>query len=436
MQFIINPSLLTGGTITVPGDKSVSHRALMISAIANGTARISGFLAGEDCLRTMAALQNMGVRIEREWQTSLTVHGVGLHGLSAAEKPLDMGNSGTAMRLFSGLLAGQTFDSVLTGDESLSGRPMNRIIEPLTQMGAEIKSDGGKPPLRIRGGRHLHNIDYDMPVASAQVKSAVLLAGLYCDGITSITEPAVTRDHTERMLLSMGAEIEKSGSTISLHGDNDLQATDIEIPADLSSAAFPLVAAIVAENAEVTVKSVGINPTRTGVLDILQQMGADIRLNNIRQLGNEPVADITARSSELKGVDVDPGLVSLAIDEFPLLFATAALADGTTRFSGLAELRVKESDRIGAMSEGLSALGISIKETEDGAVVTGGVLGGGEIESFGDHRIAMAFASVASKSTESVTIKNTAAVDTSFPGFVECVRSIGLIIETSEGGAG
>ena len=435
MQFIINPSLLTGGTITVPGDKSVSHRALMISAIANGTARISGFLAGEDCLRTMAALQNMGVRIEREWQTSLTVHGVGLHGLSAAEKPLDMGNSGTAMRLFSGLLAGQTFDSVLTGDESLSGRPMNRIIEPLTQMGATIESCGGKPPLHIHANQNLHTIDYDMPVASAQVKSAVLLAGLYCEGVTRVSEPAVTRDHTERMLSSMGAEIERSGNIISLRGEAELQAVDVGVPADLSSAAFPLVAAIVAKNTEVTVRNVGANPTRTGVLQILKQMGADIRLSNERQFGNEPVADVTARSSELKGIEVDPALVSLAIDEFPLLFAAAAFAEGTTRFSGLAELRVKESDRIGAMSEGLSRLGVSVQETRDGANITGGTIGGGEINSFGDHRIAMAFASVASQATAEITITDTAAVDTSFPGFVDCMEAIGLNIGVRDGDA-
>ena len=401
----------------------------MFSAIATGTAHITGFLAGEDCLCTMAALRSMGVSIERDGPTSVTVHGEGLHGLKAPAADLDMGNSGTAMRLFSGLLAGQVFDSVLTGDESLSGRPMNRVIEPLTQMGARIDSIDGKPPLHIRATEGLCAMNYAMPVASAQVKSAVLLAGLYCDGETRVSEPAVTRDHTERMLIAMGANLEKEGSSISLQGGNELRAVDIDVPADLSSAAFPLVAAIVAKDAEVTVRNVGINPTRTGILDILLQMGADIRISNERQPGNEPVADITARSSGLKGIDVDPALVSLAIDEFPLLFAAAALADGTTQFSGIAELRVKESDRIGAMAEGLARLGITVHETEDGAMVTGGKLGGGQVLSFGDHRIAMAFASIASRASAAVTIMGTEAVNTSFPGFVECLRSIGLDIQ-------
>jgi 3-phosphoshikimate 1-carboxyvinyltransferase len=429
VQFLLKPSTLTGGTVTVPGDKSISHRALMFNAIASGTARISGFLAGDDCLRSMAALRAMGVSIASDEATAMTVYGRGLHGLTAPEDTLDLGNSGTAMRLFSGLLAGQEFDSVLSGDASLSGRPMGRVIEPLTRMGACIESHDGKPPLRIRGRQKLLAMNYAMPVASAQVKSALLLAGLYCDGTTCVSEPAVTRDHTERMLLSMGANLEKSGSSISLQGGNELRAVDVAVPADLSSAAFPLVAAIVAEGAEVTVRNVGINPSRTGFLDILIQMGADICISNERLLGNEPVADITARSSALQGSDVDPDLVSLAIDEFPVLFAAAALADGTTRFSGIAELRVKESDRIGAMAEGLTRLGISVQETADGATIKGGALGGGEIDSCGDHRIAMAFASIASRASAALMISDTDPVNTSFPGFVECVRSIGLQIE-------
>lgn len=429
MQFLVKPSTLTGGTVTVPGDKSISHRALMLNAIASGTARISGFLAGDDCLRSMAALQAMGVSIETDGATSMTVHGKGLRGLTAPADTLDLGNSGTAMRLFSGLLAGQAFDSVLSGDESLSGRPMGRVIEPLTRMGARIESNDGKPPLRIRGGQKLRAMNYAMPVASAQVKSALLLAGLYCEGTTCVSEPAITRDHTERMLLSMGANLEKNGSSVSLQGGNELRAVDVAVPADLSSAAFPLVAAIVAEDAEVTARNVGINPSRTGILEILGQMGADIRISNERLLGNEPVADITARSSALHGIEVDPGLVSLAIDEFPILFAAAALADGTTQFSGLAELRVKESDRIGAMAGGLARLGIAVQETGDGAAITGGALGGGEIDSFGDHRIAMAFASIAGRAAAALVISDTEAVNTSFPGFVDCVRSIGLQIQ-------
>ena len=432
MQIIINPSSVTGGSITVPGDKSISHRALMFNAIANGSARITGFLAGEDCLSTMMALEAMGITIEREAMTTIVVHGKGLHGLAAADGALDMGNSGTAMRLFCGLLAGQSFDSTLTGDASLSGRPMGRVIEPLTRMGAKIDSADGKPPLHIHSTNHLQAMDYQMPVASAQVKSAVLLAGLYCDATTSVTEPAVTRDHTERMLKSMGASLDKAGERISVRGGSELQAIDVAVPADLSSAAFPLVAAIVSKDAEVTVAGVGINPTRTGVLNILRQMGADIRIENERQSGNEPIADITARSSSLKAIDVDPAMVSLAIDEFPLLFAASALAEGTTRFSGLAELRVKESDRIGAMAKGLLRLGIVVTETPDGADITGGQLGGGEIESFGDHRIAMAFASIAGRAGAEIAISDTRAVNTSFPGFVDCLASIGVDIHASD----
>jgi 3-phosphoshikimate 1-carboxyvinyltransferase len=407
----------------------------MFNAIADGTALISGFLAGEDCLCTMAALQAMGIKIEYESPTTLKVFGKGLHGLSDPGSDLDMGNSGTAMRLFSGLLAGQSFDSVLSGDASLSTRPMNRVIQPLTQMGVAMNSDDGKPPLRIHPGDNLRAIDFDMPMASAQVKSAVLLAGLYAAGTTRVTEPAVTRDHTERMLVSMGAKLSRAGNTIALESGSALQAVDVAVPADLSSAAFPLVAAIVAKNAEVTVRNVGINPTRTGVLGILKSMGAEIQLRNEHQSGNEPVADITARSSELRGIDVDPELVSLAIDEFPLLFAAAAVAKGTTRFSGIAELRVKESDRIGAMAEGLARLGITVHETADGATVEGGKLVGAEVMSFGDHRIAMALASIASQASSTVTIDNTDAVDTSFPGFVDTMRAIGLDIHSRDEGS-
>lgn len=428
MHFTVQPSPLTGGIIDVPGDKSISHRALMLNAIADGTARISGFLAGSDCLCTMAALQAMGIVIEREDETTIIVHGKGLHGLRTPQDALDMGNSGTAMRLFSGLLSGQSFASVLRGDASLSARPMHRVIKPLALMGACIDSSDGKPPLRIHGKRKLRGIKYDLPVASAQVKSSVLLAGLYAEDMTSVREPAVTRDHTERMLQAMGAKVVRSDGIVSLQGGAALQAINVEVPADLSSAAFPLVAALVAKDCEVVVHNVGINPTRTGVLDILRLMGADIQLNNAKQLGGEPVADITARSSTLTGIEVDPALVSLAIDEFPLLFAVAAVARGNTRFSGIAELRLKESDRIGAMARGLAELGIEVDASEDAAVVKGGLLTGGTVNSFGDHRIAMAFASVASRAAEAITISNTEAVGTSFPGFVACLRAIGVNI--------
>ena len=432
MDFKVQPSSLTGGIVEVPGDKSISHRALMFSAIASGSAGISGFLAGDDCLHTMTALQAMGIAIERHGETALTVHGKGLYGLSAPESDLDMGNSGTAMRLFSGLLSGQAFDSALTGDESLSARPMNRVIQPLSLMGANIRSTDGKPPLRIQGGGALHGIAYESPVASAQVKSAILLAGLYANGETSVREPAITRDHTERMLAAMGANLHRSGLRVSVEGGTELRAVDVDVPADLSSAAFPLLAAIVSEDSEVVVRNVGINPTRTGVLRILEQMGASIRIDNERHLGEEPVADLSARASELTGIEVDPALVSLAIDEFPLLFAAAAVATGETRFSGIAELRVKESDRIGSMALGLAELGIEVSETADGAIIKGGTLTSGRVASFGDHRIAMAFASIASRASDTVTILDTEAVNTSFPGFVACMRAIGTDMSVVE----
>ena len=405
----------------------------MLSAIADGDAQISGFLSGEDCLCTMAALAHMGVEIERPDTTTVIVHGKGLHGLSAPRGPLDMGNSGTAMRLICGLLSGQPFDSVLVGDASLSARPMNRVIRPLSSMGASIGSHDGKPPLSIVGGTDLSGIAYQMPIASAQVKSALLMAGLYADGTTRISEPAVTRDHTERMLESMGAVLKRSPGTIAVTGGQSLTAVDINVPADLSSAVFALVAAIIGTDCEVTVRDVGVNPTRTGALQILMEMGAVIELSNERLWGAEPVADITARSSTLTGIDVDPAIVSLAIDEFPVLFATAALAQGKTRFSGIGELRVKESDRIAAMAGGLECLGVAVSETDDGATVEGGALRGGTVQSFGDHRIAMAFAIAASRATDPVIIRDTDAVDTSFPGFADCVRALGVnIVAESE----
>lgn len=430
MHFIVQPSSPAGGKTCVPGDKSISHRALMLSAVAEGSGRISGFLAGDDCLCTMAALSEMGIIIDRPDTTDVIVHGKGLRGLAAPARPLDMGNSGTAMRLFCGLLAGQSFDTTLTGDASLSVRPMNRVIKPLSYMGARIDSNDGRPPLSIVGGLDLTGVEYNMPVASAQVKSALLLAGLYASGTTSVCEPAETRDHTERMLESMGAVLVRSQGKVAVAGGQSLTAVDINVPADLSSAVFALVAALIADECEVTVPDVGVNPTRTGVLEILREMGADIELNNERLWGSEPVADITARSSILTGIDVDPALVSLAIDEFPILFATAALARGSTRFSGIGELRVKESDRIAAMAGGLARLGVPVSETDDGATVAGGVLSGGSVESHGDHRIAMAFSIAASRATGHVEIRDTDAVNTSFPGFADCMRGIGINIKT------
>ena len=429
MHFQVNPSKVSDASVTVPGDKSVSHRALMLGSIATGRTKIKGFLTGEDCLATMAAMQSLGVEIKQLSATEISIQGVGLHGLQAPTADLDLGNSGTAMRLIAGLLAGQEFSSVLTGDESLSGRPMSRIIMPLKLMGANIESDcDGTPPLQISGGRQLHGIHYDLPMASAQVKSAVLLAGLYAGGVTSVTEPAMTRDHTERMLGSMGVTVSKSDGKISLQGGQQLQGCAVNVPADLSSASFVMLAALLAERADVLITNVGVNPTRTGVIEILQGMGGDITLVNMQLLGGEPVADIRVRSSRLSGGDVDPALVSLAIDEFPILFVAAAAATGKTVFSGIAELRVKESDRIAAMSEGLRNLGIQVDESPDGAIVHGGQFGGGTVQSHGDHRIAMSLAIAGTVASESVLIKNVAAVNTSFPGFCQCMASVGADI--------
>ena len=432
MRYVVEPSELQSGTVAVPGDKSVSHRALMLGAIADGETRITGFLPGEDCLATLGALSAMGVEIEQPKASEAIVHGRGMHGLSRPQRALDLGNSGTAMRLFAGLLSGQAFPAELVGDESLSKRPMDRVIKPLSMMGAHITANDGMPPLGVAGGRRLRGIVYRLPVASAQVKSAILLAGLYADGETTVIEPAPTRDHTERMLKAMGAEIRQGETQVSMLGGQSLRATDIEVPADLSSAAFVILAATLSESAEVTIPGVGVNPTRTGVIDILREMGADITIDNVRLLGEEPAADLTIRPASLKGIEVDPRKVSLAIDEFPVLFVAAACAEGKTSFSGIGELRVKESDRIAAMAAGLRALSVPVEESEDGAVVHGGTLYGGTVDSFGDHRIAMAFAVAGTVAPWPVTIANTAAVNTSFPGFVDTMEALGAAIQVSE----
>ena len=406
----------------------------MLGSIAEGRTEVSGFLAGDDCLATAAAMRALGVSIEQPGPTELLIEGVGRDGLQAPDRDLDLGNSGTAMRLMAGLLAGQRFSSTLTGDESLTGRPMGRVIRPLTMMGAAIESDcDGTPPLQLSGGLRLHAIHYDLPIASAQVKSAVLLAGLYADGITSVTEPAVTRDHTERMLASMGAKISARNGTVSIAGGQGLRACPVQVPGDLSSATFIILGTLLSQHAEILINNVGINPTRTGVIDILKSMGADLTLENSRLLGEEPVADIRVRASRLQGGPVDPRLVSLAIDEFPALFVAAAAAQGTTTFSGLEELRVKESDRISAMADGLRRLGIRVDETPDGAVVHGGRFAGGEVESFHDHRVAMSLAMAGTVAEGEVLIRGVDNVDTSFPEFPELMSSIGAEIEQRDG---
>ena len=432
MDFKVTPSRLHDARVRVPGDKSISHRSLMLGSIAAGRTHVTGFLDGADCLATADAMRALGVSIERPSDTDVIIDGVGLHGLQQAATALDLGNSGTAMRLMAGLLCAQSFDSVLTGDDSLSGRPMNRIITPLTQMGAVIESDcDGTPPLQIRGGVRLQAIDYALPMASAQVKSAVLLAGLYANGATQVTEPAVTRDHTERMLRYLGGEVSSADGCISVNGGARLIGRAIEVPADLSSATFIILGTLLSESADILIESVGVNPTRTGVIDILQAMGGDLTLENPRLLGEEPVADLRVRSSTLQGCDVDPRLVSLAIDEFPALFVAAAAARGTTRFSGIGELRVKESDRIAAMADGMRRLGIEVDESPDGAVVYGGRFTGGDVNSFHDHRVAMSLAMAATIAEDEVLIRDVDNVDTSFPGFRECVTGIGADVQVA-----
>lgn len=420
-----------GGALKVPGDKSVSHRAVMLGALAEGTTRVRGFLEGEDTRATARVFETMGVRIETPSASERIVHGVGLHGLRAPATELDCGNAGTGMRLLSGVLAGQAFDSVLVGDASLSRRPMRRVIDPLTAMGARIDSGGGGlPPLRIHGGNTLQGIDYKTPVASAQVKSAVLLAGLYARGETVVTEPHPTRDYSERMLAAFGWPIEFGPGRARLGGGHRLRATEVEVPADFSSAAFFIVAASLVPGSELRLRAVGMNPRRTGLLAALRLMGADIREESVAgragEADAEPVADLVVRHAPLRGIEVPEALVPDMIDEFPALFVAAACAQGKTVVRGAAELRVKESDRIATMAAGLRALGVSIQETPDGAIIEGGRIGGGRVHSHGDHRIAMSFAVAAQLAHGSVTIEDVANVATSFPGFVELANSIGM----------
>lgn len=425
--------LLPGGTISgearVPGDKSMSHRSIMLGALAEGTTRVSGFLEGDDALATLATFRAMGVSIERHGEGEVVVHGVGLHGLAAPDGPLDLGNAGTGMRLMCGLMAGQPFDAVLTGDASLCSRPMGRVIDPLRLMGAKIDAqEGDRPPLKITGGSQLKGIHYDLPMASAQVKSCVLLAGLYAQGRTSVTEPAPTRDHTERMLRGFGYEVKREGEVISLQGGGSLKAADIDVPADISSAAFFLVAASITPGSDLLLTHVGINPTRIGVLNILNLMGADITLKNEREVGGEPVADIQVRYAPLHGVDIPADQVPLAIDEFPALFIAAACAQGRTVLRGAEELRVKESDRIAAMAEGLNTLGVNNEVLEDGIIIEGGTIGGGEIRTHMDHRIAMAFSIAALRAEQEIVVLDCDHVATSFPGFDALARGLGLQI--------
>lgn len=435
ITYRVSPGGQAQGQLRVPGDKSISHRSIMLGALAEGVTEVKGFLEGEDSLATLQAFREMGVAIEGPHQGRVTIHGVGMHGLKAPSGPIYVGNSGTAMRLFAGLLAGQAFDSELTGDESLTKRPMGRVADPLRLMGATIDTaEGGRPPLNIKGGAPLKGIYYDMPMASAQVKSCLLLAGLYAEGETKVREPAPTRDHTERMLNGFGYEVSREGDTCWLKGGGKLTSGPIDVPSDISSATFFLVAAAITPGSDITLAHVGINPTRIGVINILTLMGADLTLENEREVGGEPVADIRIRYRPLTGIDIPVDQVPLAIDEFPALFVAAANAQGTTRLRGAEELRVKESDRIQAMADGLAVLGVEHRVVEDGIDIVGNgndqvpSYGGGRIDSLGDHRIAMSFAMASLRASSEIIIDDCANVATSFPDFVALAQRIGVNI--------
>ncbi len=437
IQFHVLPGDALTGILQVPGDKSISHRALMLAAVAEGISRITGCLPGTDVLATLAAMRALGITIDQLPGGDLQVHGVGLKGLavpagSNGRAPLlDLGNSGTSIRLLCGLLAGQGIACTLSGDRYLCARPMRRVTDPLTQMGAQIATtEAGTAPLQITPVQRLSGIRYTLPVASAQVKSAILLAGLSAQGETCVTEPVPTRDHTERMLRGFGYSVTQQGAECRLRGGGRLQACDIQVPADISSAAFFLVGASIVAGSDLTLRRIGVNPTRTGVIHLLRMMGADITLSNQVEVGGEPVADIRVRAAALHGIQIPVTQVPLAIDEFPALFIAAACATGTTVLRGAAELRVKESDRIQVMADGLRASGVPVQVLPDGIVIQGGhLLQGGRIDSHGDHRIAMAFAIAGQIAQAPTLIENCANVDTSFPDFVASAQSVGLRVE-------
>lgn len=432
--FQLEPATALNGTVKVPGDKSMSHRSIMFGSIAHGVTEVQGFLEGEDSLHTLEAFQAMGVRIERGGAGEVTLHGRGVEALTAPQAPIYLGNSGTGMRLLTGLLAGMGIPAILTGDASLSGRPMRRIVDPLSQMGASIfTGDNGTPPLDIRKVAQLTGIEYTCPMASAQVKSSVLLAGLHASGTTTVHEPAITRDHTERMLRGFGVDVEVDGLTASVRGGQRLTATSLTVPGDISSSAFFLVGASMSPGSQLTLPGVGMNPSRTGVIDILRLMGADIRITNERITGGEPVADLVVTGGKLKGIHVPEELVSLAIDEFPALFVAAAGAEGETIVTGAEELRVKETDRIQVMADGLRALGGDITDTPDGARIQGKRLTGGTADSCGDHRTAMSFAMASLICDGPITVLDCDNVNTSFPGFARIAGTAGLnIVESAE----
>lgn len=415
------------GGITVPGDKSISHRAVFFGAIAEGTTEIEGFLEGEDNWSTVEAFRAMGVKIETLGPTRVRVTGKGSSGLKEPGDVINAGNSGTTTRLLTGLLSAQPFFSVITGDESLRKRPMKRVVEPLSMMGASIsgRKNNSLLPLAI-SGRRLKGISYATPVASAQLKSAILLAGLHASGETTVTEPEKSRDHTERMLSLFGADIVASGTTVTVRSTKGLIGCKICVPGDISSAAFFMVGAMITPSSELLIKDVGVNPTRTGIIEILRKMGGSVAATNERVESGEPVADILVKTSRLKGVDISGSDLLPAIDEFPVICVAAAFAEGTTTISGASELRVKESDRVAAMAESLKAVGVRNTEKEDGIVIEGapGEIPGGKVESRGDHRIAMSMAIAALRSKKNIEIKGAQSVDVSFPGFFSLLESV------------
>lgn len=429
-RFTVAPGGALTGEVRVPGDKSVSHRAVMFAALADGACRIEGCLLGEDVRATIAAFRALGAELRVAPEGRIDARGVGIDGLRSPGAPLDLGNSGTSMRLITGILAGAGVDATLTGDASLSRRPMRRVTEPLARMGANVATaPDGTPPIVVgRAPDGLAGIDYALPVASAQVKSALLLAGLYARGRTTVREPAPTRDHTERMLETFGVSVERDGAAIAIAGGQRLTAADVAVPADVSSAAFFLVGAAVASGSRLELPGVGVNPTRTGVLDILEAMGARIERRAPRACGAEPVSDLAVSAAPLRGIEIPAALVPLAIDEFPALFVAAACAEGTTVLRGAEELRHKESDRIAVMADGLGALGVDHEVLVDGIVIRGGPIEGGTVDARGDHRVAMAFAMAALRARGPVTVTNAAAVATSFPGFHDTARAAGLAV--------
>ncbi|HEX5420366.1 MAG TPA: 3-phosphoshikimate 1-carboxyvinyltransferase [Gammaproteobacteria bacterium] len=440
--FLARPVTRIGGRIAVPGDKSISHRALMLGSIAEGPTAVRNFLRSDDCIATWRAFEALGVSIHDNEDGSIRIEGVGPHGLEAPPRPLDLGNAGTAIRLMTGLLAGQSFDSELTGDESLRRRPMERIAAPLRAMGARIATRDGKAPIRISGGARLAGLDYTLPVASAQVKSALLLAALQAHGRVTVHSPAPSRDHTERMLRSFGARVEWADAdstpsgpalTVALEGPQKLRGMALDVPGDFSSAAFFLVAGCLGAADGLLIEGVGVNPTRTGLLALLEAMGAQVELRNPRDACAEPVADLFVKAGELRGIDVPPELVPLAIDELPVLLIAAAGAEGTTIVRGAEELRQKESDRIAVMAAALNALGARVEERADGLIVEGGRLHAGSVDSHGDHRIAMAFAVASLVADGPIEIRNTAQVATSFPGFIQMAEAVGFDIERRMG---